>query len=94
MNPASSEAKNTAAVAMSDGCDRRPSGIVAMNLALGMITPPFGVNLFAACTVARISVDQIVTRLLPFILVVLGCLMVITYVPVISIGLRDLVYAK
>ena len=59
-----------------------------------MITPPFGVNLFAACTVARISLDQIVTRLLPFVLVVLACLMVITYVPWISIGLRDIVYGR
>jgi len=59
-----------------------------------MITPPFGVNLFAACTVARISLDKIVPRLLPFVLVIFACLMVITYVPVISIGLRDLVYAK
>jgi C4-dicarboxylate transporter, DctM subunit len=67
---------------------------MVVNLALGMITPPFGVNLFAACTVARISLDKIVTRLLPFVLVIFGCLMVITYVPVISIGLRDLVYAK
>ena len=37
--------------------------IMVVNLALGMITPPFGVNLFAACTVARISLDRIVTRL-------------------------------
>ena len=35
-----------------------------------------------------------VTRLVPFVLVVFGCLMIITYVPVISIGLRDLVYAR
>jgi C4-dicarboxylate transporter DctM subunit len=32
--------------------------IMVVNLALGMITPPFGVNLFAACTVAKISLDQ------------------------------------
>jgi hypothetical protein len=32
--------------------------IMVVNLALGMITPPFGVNLFAACTVARISLDR------------------------------------
>ena len=68
--------------------------IMVVNLALGMITPPFGVNLFAACTVARISLDRIVTQLIPFVLVVLGCLMVITYVPQLSLGLRDLVYAK
>ncbi len=66
--------------------------IMVVNLALGMITPPFGVNLFAACTVARISLDRIIPYLLPFVLVILGCLMLITYIPVISLGLRDLVY--
>jgi len=84
-----------APVAQHFGIDPVHFGIVmVVNLALGMITPPFGVNLFAACTVARISLDQIVTRLVPFVLVVFGCLMLITYFPVISIGLRDLVYAK
>ena len=68
--------------------------IMVVNLALGMITPPVGVNLFAACTVAKISLDRIITQLIPFVLVVLACLMVITYVPVVSLGLRDLVYSK
>jgi len=68
--------------------------IVVVNLALGMITPPFGVNLFAACTVAKISVDEIIGKLIPFVLVVLACLMVITYVPEIALALRDLVYAQ
>ena len=68
--------------------------IMVVNLALGMITPPFGVNLFAASTVARISVDRIVRDLVPFVLVVLACLMVISYVPVLSLGLRDLVYPR
>ncbi len=66
--------------------------IMVVNLALGMITPPFGVNLFAAATVARISVDRIVRDLLPFVGVVFACLMVISYVPALSLGLRDLVY--
>jgi tripartite ATP-independent transporter DctM subunit len=66
--------------------------IMVINLAMGMITPPFGVNLFAACTIARISLDQIVSRLLPFIVVIFCCLMVVTYVPSISLTLRDLVY--
>ena len=84
-----------APVALHFGVDPVHFGVVmVVNLALGMITPPFGVNLFAACTVARISLDQIVTRLIPFVLVVLACLMVVTYVPTLSIGLRDLVYAK
>jgi C4-dicarboxylate transporter DctM subunit len=84
-----------APVAEHFGIDPVHFGVVmVVNLALGMITPPFGVNLFAACTVARISLDRMVTQLVPFILVVLVCLALITYVPAISIGLRDLVYAK
>jgi C4-dicarboxylate transporter, DctM subunit len=66
--------------------------IMIVNLALGMITPPFGVNLFAACTVAKISLDRIISRLIPFVLVVLACLMLITYFPPLSLYLRDLVY--
>jgi TRAP-type C4-dicarboxylate transport system permease large subunit len=82
-----------APVAVHFGIDPVHFGIImVVNLALGMITPPFGVNLFAACTVARISLDQMVTRLVPFVAVVLGCLMVVTYVPSVSLFLRDLVY--
>ncbi|WPH18758.1 TRAP transporter large permease [Variovorax paradoxus] len=84
-----------APVAMHFGIDPVHFGLVmVVNLALGMITPPFGVNLFAACTVARISLDRIVKHLVPFVLVIIGCLMVITYVPWISLALRDLAYAK
>ena len=84
-----------APVAVHFGIDPVHFGLImVVNLALGMITPPFGVNLFAACTVARISLDRIVKHLVPFVLVILGCLMVITYVPWISLALRDLVYAR
>ena len=68
--------------------------IMVVNLALGMITPPFGVNLFAACTVAKISLDQIIKHLVPFVAVVVGCLMLISYIPIISLGLRDIVYPQ
>ncbi|HEY5580204.1 MAG TPA: TRAP transporter large permease [Rhodoferax sp.] len=84
-----------APVAIHFGIDPVHFGLImVVNLALGMITPPFGVNLFAACTVARISLDRMIKDLIPFVLVVLACLMVISYVPVLSLGLRDLVYAR
>lgn len=84
-----------APVAMHFGVDPVHFGLImVVNLAMGMITPPFGVNLFAACTVAKISLDRIVGHLLPFVGVILVCLLVITYVPSLSLGLRDLVYAK
>lgn len=80
-------------VAASFGIDPVHLGLVmVVNLALGMVTPPFGVNLFAACTVANISVDAIIGKLIPFVLVVLACLLVITYVPQLSLFLRDAVY--
>ena len=82
-------------VAIHFGVDPVHFGIImVVNLAMGMITPPFGVNLFAACTVAKISLDRIVGHLLPFVLVIMGCLMLITYVPQISLTLRDAVFAK
>ena len=68
--------------------------IMVVNLALGMITPPFGVNLFAACTVAKISLDRIIVHLIPFVLVIMACLMVITYVPELSLAFRDWVYGR
>ncbi len=82
-----------APVAMHFGVDPVHFGLImVVNLAMGMITPPFGVNLFAACTVARISLDQIIKHLIPFVLVIIACLMVVTYVPTVSLGFRDLLY--
>ena len=78
-------------VAMAFGVDPVHFGIImVVNLAMGMITPPFGVNLFAACTVARISLDQIIKHLVPFVLVIIACLAIITYFPILSLGLGDL----
>lgn len=66
--------------------------IMVVNLAMGMITPPFGVNLFAACSVAKISLDKIIGHLIPFVLVIIACLLLITCIPEISLTLRDFAY--
>jgi C4-dicarboxylate transporter DctM subunit len=80
-------------VAMQFGIDPAHFGVVmVVNLALGMVTPPFGVNLFAACTVANIRLETLIKPLLPFVAVVVGCLLVITYVPEISLFLKHLAY--
>ncbi|EWY39364.1 C4-dicarboxylate ABC transporter permease [Skermanella stibiiresistens SB22] len=82
-----------APVAVHFGIDPIHFGLVmVVNLAMGMITPPFGVNLFAACQVANIPLDRIVRPLGPFVLVILTCLMIITFVPEISMVFRDLLY--
>lgn len=66
--------------------------IMIVNLALGMITPPVGVNLFAACAVAKIPLDHLVKPLLPFVGVIIACLALISAFPTISLALRDMVY--
>jgi tripartite ATP-independent transporter DctM subunit len=82
-------------VAVHFGIDPVHFGIImVVNLAMGMITPPFGVNLFAACTVAKVSLDQIVKHLVPFVLVIMGCLVIITYFPRVSLAMRDAVFDR
>tara|TARA_R110001583_G_scaffold191541_4_gene356978 strand:- start:28059 stop:29333 length:1275 start_codon:yes stop_codon:yes gene_type:complete len=80
-------------VAVAFGIDPVHFGIImVINLALGMITPPFGVNLFAAGSIARVPLERLIRPLLPFVGTVVACLLLITYVPQLSLALRDLVY--
>lgn len=55
--------------------------IMTANLAIGLMTPPFGVVLFTTSSVSGVSVQKIITRVLPLFLVMLVALAVITYVP-------------
>lgn len=80
-------------IAVSYGVDPVHFGlIIVVNLALGMFTPPVGVNLFAACAVARIPIQRIIPALIPMVLVVMACVLLVTYVPAISLGLVNHVY--
>jgi len=66
--------------------------VMVVNLAMGMITPPFGVNLFAAAQVAGTSLDRMMRYLPVFIGVIFLCLMLITYVPWFVLVLPELVF--
>jgi tripartite ATP-independent transporter DctM subunit len=61
--------------------------IMIVNLAVGMVTPPVGVNLFIACGVARITMEQLMRPLAAFLAVLFVNLMIITYVPAIPLAL-------
>tara|TARA_R110001599_G_scaffold10356_1_gene51267 strand:- start:3840 stop:5117 length:1278 start_codon:yes stop_codon:yes gene_type:complete len=61
--------------------------VMVVNLALGMITPPLGVNLFAAAQIAGCSVTHMLRPLLVFLGVIIVCLMIITFVPQLSLFL-------
>ncbi len=74
--------------AMAIGIDPIHLGIiVTVNLELGTITPPVGVNLFVASAISRMTLYEVTKATLPWILVVVFVLMVITYVPLLSLAL-------
>ncbi|GCL74045.1 TRAP transporter large permease [Paenibacillus naphthalenovorans] len=64
--------------------------IMIVNLAMGMVTPPVGVNLFVACQIAGIRLEQIMRPLVPFLFVLVVDILIITYVPKISLLLPQL----
>lgn len=64
--------------------------IMVVNLALGLITPPVGVNLFTGCGVAGISLTEMVKKIWPFVIAVLVVLVIVTYIPAISLFLPNL----
>lgn len=64
--------------------------VMTVNLALGLITPPVGVNLFTGCGVAGISLIDMVKKIWPFVIALLLVLLLITYVPAIPMLLPNL----
>jgi C4-dicarboxylate transporter DctM subunit len=54
---------------------------LTVNLAIGQITPPVGVNLYAAAAVGNISAGEIIRKITPFIICGIIALMIITYIP-------------
>ncbi|HWL84144.1 MAG TPA: TRAP transporter large permease [Roseomonas sp.] len=75
-------------VAMKLGIDPVHFGIIMIvNLAVGMTTPPVGVNLFVACQVAGLRIEQILKSMLPFYAVLLADIALVTYLPQLSLWL-------
>jgi tripartite ATP-independent transporter DctM subunit len=63
-------------------------GIVLIaNLCIGLCTPPVGTCLFIGCTVGRTTIARVVPPMIPFFFAMLVALLLITYVPVLSLGL-------
>ena len=64
--------------------------IMIVNMAIGMVTPPVGVNLYVGCGIAKISLKEISIAVLPFIVASIAALLLTTYVPIISMFLPNL----
>lgn len=78
-------------VAISLGIDGVHLGcIMVMNMAIGLITPPVGVNLYVGCGIANVSLKEISKAVLPFVAASIAALLLTTYIPVLSMFLPKL----
>ena len=78
-------------VATSIGLDPIHFGLIMVaNLAIGFITPPLGMALFVAARVGNCKLEVVLKGIIPFVLVMIGCLLVLTFIPEISMFLPNL----
>ena len=79
-------------IAQHAGVDLIHFGIIfTVNLAIGMFSPPFGLNIFVSCSIFRVTSSRIVSGLWPFFATYGVALAIITYVPELSLWLPNLV---
>jgi C4-dicarboxylate transporter DctM subunit len=65
--------------------------VMVLNLMIGMITPPIGLNLFMLSTISGAGVIAIFKRAIPYIVVLIAVLMLITYIPWLTLFIPNLV---
>jgi C4-dicarboxylate transporter DctM subunit len=65
--------------------------LIIVNTSVGMITPPMAVNLFVASSVAKISLEKISGKILPFLFAEIVVLLMMTYFPDIVMWLPNIV---
>jgi C4-dicarboxylate transporter DctM subunit len=66
--------------------------IMTVNMEIGMITPPVGLNLFVASGISGLSLWDVFKGAAPFMVIMLAALLIITYIPVISLWFPKLLY--
>lgn len=80
-----------APVAQTLGIDLVHFGIIMMaNLAIGMMTPPVGVNLYVVCDTAKVKIEGMFPYLVKYFLALVAGVLIITYVPQLSLLLVNL----
>jgi C4-dicarboxylate transporter DctM subunit len=66
--------------------------VVTMNMELALLTPPVGLNLFVLAAILRCPLSEVVRGVWPFVIIMGGLLVLVTYVPAVATFLPDLVY--
>lgn len=77
-------------IAVQLGIDPIHLGIImVVNMEIGLITPPVGLNLFVTSAVTGMTVTQVIRAAMPWLMLLLSFLVIITYVPWISLALPE-----
>lgn len=77
-------------VAVELGLDPVHFGIVMIvTLAIGMVTPPLGLNLFVVSKIGNVRIDHLTKGLIPFYMAILICLIIITFIPSVTMSLVE-----
>ncbi|WP_024955311.1 TRAP transporter large permease [Sulfurospirillum arcachonense] len=80
-------------IAMTLGIDPIHFGVVMIvNMELGMITPPVGLNLFVASGITGLSLKEVIVASLPWSMTILAGLLLVTYIPEISLWLPHMMF--
>ncbi|MDC8758821.1 TRAP transporter large permease [Janthinobacterium fluminis] len=81
-------------VAMKLGIDPVHFGIlIVVNMEVGMCHPPVGLNLYVASGITKMGISELTVAVMPWLLTMLGFLLLVTYVPQISLWLPNLIYS-
>ena len=64
--------------------------VLCYNLSVGTITPPVGTILFTGCKVGGVTIESVIKHLLPYFGIIIVGLLLVTYIPVLSLGLPSL----
>ena len=64
--------------------------MVVINFAVGMVTPPVGYSIFVASAISGLTIETIAKRLMPFMLVFIVLILLVTYVPAVTLWLPTL----
>lgn len=67
---------------------------LTVNMAIGLITPPVGINLYVGCNISKVPVSEICRKIVPFVVAGIAALLLITYVPEITMFLPHLINGK
>jgi C4-dicarboxylate transporter DctM subunit len=68
--------------------------VLVINMEIALISPPIGLNLFVLSSISKQPIMVAIRGIIPFLLIMLGLLILVTYVPAVSLWLPDLVYSK